>query len=374
MTQLSTSTTEANNQSTWQTPGTASGLYLRLGSNGISATSTLRTRINGSNGSQVISITASTSGEFQDLTNSDSISATNKLSAQMINGGTGTTITSDTISFLFSANTSTATRMINSGSSAQTLNNSTRFVAMAGGLAFGTTEANLQYKIKTAATMKNLMVNVSSNSKTTCTAGSRKNTGAGALTISITASTTGFFENISNSDSIVVNDLYNYSFLFGADANSITVVGMASDMITTNNTSHMLVSKNGQTLNVNTSSVIALTGAAGVVAAESDAQAKALTNLTASNLAVFLNANTVTGASTCTFRKNTVNGNQSVSITSATSGYFEDVSNTDICSSTDEINYQIVTATSGVSMSLNTVGFLATYPSGHQMALLGCGA
>jgi hypothetical protein len=69
---------------------------------------------------------------------------------------------------------------------------------------------------------------------------------------------------------------------------------------------------------------------------------------TMSNFRVYMGYNALNGTSTARTRKNSTNGNQSVSIPAATTGDFEDTSNTDSIASGDRFNYQIVTGgTSG---------------------------
>ena len=58
-------------------------------------------------------------------------------------------------------------------------------------------------------------------------------------------------------------------------------------------------------------------------------------------------SNTTTAASTLRTRVNGVNGNMSVSIPNATTGEFEDSTNTDAVASADEVNYQLVTGGTG---------------------------
>ena len=68
------STTEAGAQVTYRSAGTLSLLYFRVYENS-RGSSTFGTRVNGVNGNQSVSIGASTTGEFEDTVNTDSIVA-----------------------------------------------------------------------------------------------------------------------------------------------------------------------------------------------------------------------------------------------------------------------------------------------------------
>jgi hypothetical protein len=62
-------------------------------SNTVTATSTLRTRKNGANGGGAISISASTTGYFEDTSGTDAIMSTDYVNYQIVTGATGTSLT-----------------------------------------------------------------------------------------------------------------------------------------------------------------------------------------------------------------------------------------------------------------------------------------
>lgn len=87
------STVEADAESLGLTQFTLTNFRTFTASNGITAASTMRVRKNSANGNLVISITASTSGEFEDIVNSDSVIPTDLMDVQVTVGATGTNIT-----------------------------------------------------------------------------------------------------------------------------------------------------------------------------------------------------------------------------------------------------------------------------------------
>src|SRR5690349_17266000 len=94
------SAAESNAQITRRVPGVESNLYIRVNTND-RGTSTLRFRINGGDGNQVVSITASTTGEFEDTSNTDTIAAGDLTDYQITGGAGGTTLTFGIVSTLF---------------------------------------------------------------------------------------------------------------------------------------------------------------------------------------------------------------------------------------------------------------------------------
>lgn len=84
---LNNNTGEPNNQLPILVAKTFSGLWLNVTTNSIAATSTVNFRKNANNGNQTVSITASTTGTFEDTVNSDSVVANDLINYQVITGG-----------------------------------------------------------------------------------------------------------------------------------------------------------------------------------------------------------------------------------------------------------------------------------------------
>src|SRR5579872_752514 len=79
-------TTESQVQSTERASATYSNLYALIQANLRSTASTIRFRKNTANGNQSASITASTTGIFQDATNTDNVVATDLTCAVLVTG------------------------------------------------------------------------------------------------------------------------------------------------------------------------------------------------------------------------------------------------------------------------------------------------
>lgn len=98
-------TSETNNRYIIPFSCTLSGMWVYVIANTISATSFVRLRKNGADGNQSISITASTTGAFEDTTNSDSITSSDYVNYSVVTGGTGTSITLGPISIVVTNST-----------------------------------------------------------------------------------------------------------------------------------------------------------------------------------------------------------------------------------------------------------------------------
>lgn len=77
-------------------------LWAYVSANATSSPSTLRFRVDGGNGNEVVTIGAGATGEFEDTTNRDTLAPANELALQIVNGGGGT-LTLRSITALFTS-------------------------------------------------------------------------------------------------------------------------------------------------------------------------------------------------------------------------------------------------------------------------------
>jgi hypothetical protein len=95
---LGATTTEANAKIKTRESYTLSGMTIFTSTNGITAGSTLRLRINGAPGNQVVTIPASTASVISDTTHTDVLTATDEIDFELQSGATGTSMTVRNIS------------------------------------------------------------------------------------------------------------------------------------------------------------------------------------------------------------------------------------------------------------------------------------
>lgn len=340
---------------------TMSKLYVNVIANDRGA-STLRIQINGANGNEVVAITASTTGKFEDLVNTDVLASGNLISYQLVTGAGGTTFVFNTISHVSSPSVNTFARLVTNISLGLGAGD---FYPISGAQS-GNTEVGVQCKIfGNGGTFKNLAVFISSNTRDAdCTVTLRKNSVNQTMTVTVPTLTTGTFEDLVNTVAVVANDLVNWTTTRPGTTGTCNCIYMAVAFETTDNT--FMVNGFGSTT-VNAASTVYYTimGSPSIsVTTESEAQSEARITFTLSKLRVFIGTNTVVASSSVTLRKNAANGNQTVSITGLTTGAFEDAVNTDTVVATDLLDSQLITGAGGTSLVVRNITYLATSSSG----------
>lgn len=352
-------TTEANRQTPIRTAGTISNLYAHSPSNGHSSTSTVTLRKNTADGNNTVSIPATTTGDFLDLTSIDTIAAGDLVNYKIVIGGSGTGLWITSIKCVFNADVGTMTKFNNNNSGGMAKSAiSTEYMGVDGVGSVQATEANVARDINIAGTWKNLSLYVSANTRTdTTTYANRINTANGTLAISVTTTATGLFEDTTHSDAVAANDDINYAITAAAGSGSITTQFISSELITVDGTfdsGAMRAAGNAQGFNETNYDHVSgdLTW---FTSTWTDEYVLLPTRFT--NQVAVISANTLnSGTSTIRLRKNNANVNASLSIGFGATGTFEDTSSVDdFIHATDKANIQV--ATSGTSGSMTMRAF-----------------
>lgn len=374
---LSDVTTENNVKVIQRTAGTYSNLYIRITANSLSSSCTFTFRKNGVNGNQAITIPSSTTGAFQDTSNSDSVVAGDLVSCLLATTAGGTSITASIRSCLFAATSNTNSRML-TGGQVPFSGPATTYTTIVGAATHTATESTTQIITRTAATVKNFFVYCSSNARTnTTTIGTRLNTANGNCSVSIPAATTGLFEDTSNSDTLVSGDKPNYYITIGSGIAIMILSQIGCDFTTTNSktmfvTGAVVTSPSAGTVYTH------ITGQCFLITTELDTRCKANGAFRISNLQTNVSSNTSTSTNVVIrLRKNGANGNSVLTLPLSTdgspTGFKEDAVNTDTIVSTDELNFSIVGPSAG-ALTYTSIWALADYSSpNHNLSLLGVG-
>lgn len=369
-------TSESSRQYTYQVAGTLSGLSARVNSNSLStATLTITSRKNTGAGSQTLSITAGQTGWFTDSSNSDSISAGDEVGYQDSTAAGGSGSANITIvSANFAATSGHSIIWASSDNSvAFSGDSATRYVCLAGRYRVSSTvDDNDKFTIRAGGTLKQLSVNVPANARvTTSTIRSRINAANGNQTISVTAGSTGIFQDTSNTDTVASGDTVNASITLGTGTGTdftTTNFGATFTSSGTDNDIFAAQAAGDARAASGTASYYPICGAIEPNGDETVYQMDHNFACTASKMRVYLSANTYTGAATMRFRKNTGNGNQTLSITASTTGLFEDTTNSDSIAATDDCAYSIVGGTAN-SITINWFGMLETVSTSTTLNL-----
>jgi len=170
---------------------------------------------NGSDTSLTTTIPSSTTGTFS-YEEDVSVTAGDYLLVKSTQAGSSGTTNISGYSFVFENDDGVT---IYAGEEFQTYGNDTIYTC----LDTPVRSANIpDLPMRVAGTGKNMGINVRSNGRsTTSTFRSYKNGANGNLAVSVTASTTGYLEDTSNSDSVDIGDKYSIVYVPGSGSNSI---------------------------------------------------------------------------------------------------------------------------------------------------------
>lgn len=356
-------TTESDTQVTWRTPGTLRNLWIVVTTNSRGA-STLRSRINGANGNLSVTIPATTTGTFEDTTNSDAIADGDLLNTELAVGAGGASFIYTIQGALFIP-TTTGNTLTKHGEVFQEVRTGgalTRYYEIQGGGSNGgsATEADVQYRIRTAGTWENLNVRVTANTRVGATTyRSRINTAYGNQSISVAAAATGVFEDTTNTDAVVATDLLDIEYVQAAGGGSLTTQSRSSELNCPNAGYHLIAGSSVfNTLGAGATSYVPISGPLSSTATESLTQTKLNIITALSNLFAYIVGNTVLATTTIRTRVGGANGNQSLSIGTLATGIFEDTTNSDILTAASIVNYQVVVGAGGTSITLTMIGVL----------------
>ena len=349
---------ETQAETTHRTAGTLSKLYVLITANSLnSGSSTIYVRKNRANGSQFVSFDFATTGEFRDDSNTDSVSAADETGYRIITSGTSGSVTIRSISILFAATTNTVTRI-----------GSVNYVALAASgtqyRGFGdfrssgtsTVEAYAQSKFRCGGTLKNAFAYVNANTVSAASnVKSRINGADGNSNISITASTTGIFEDTSNTDTIAAGDLVCSVLLPGASGTSITLYHSCYEFETTTGKSQLASTLTSGRAIASLTAYAPIASALSANTTESFYRTEARVACTASDLEVYVSANTAT-ATTADLRLNGASSALTIAVGSSATGWHEDVTHTVSIAATDEINYRI--ASTGGTCTITNISMV----------------
>jgi hypothetical protein len=348
------STEENQTDVTAKVAGIFSAMTCHIAANTLSTASTVFSfRKNGANGNLSITVPAATTGVFSDLTNSDTIADGDKYNVQIAtaSGGTGTLIMGG-VGVVFKASNGHSVQYgaaidSNPAYSASTV----YYIGLAGDIGVTTVIANAEVTMGPAGVLKNLQAYVSVNGRTsTTTIGSGVNGAAGNQSLSIPASSTGLFEDNTNTDSIASGDKVCTYISTGAGTGSFGIRRINSVYTVNNGKTITMIAHTllGYSKNSGQNSHAPLGGCIPPsIAVEAEVQCNTNFAFRATKLRIRVSTNTFTGSSTATLRKNGADTALSITVPSATTGIFSDTTNTVDFSGTDLVNYRWTGGTTG---------------------------
>lgn len=361
----SSEVTEANTNVPFSGAGSFSNLAFTVLSNTVTAASTFRLRKNGSNATLLITIPSSTSGYFEDITNTDTIVANDTVNYQLALGATGTSIVVGGSCMMFSSTSNTLMKWGTASSAGSTINTaSTTTYRTFTTLVINAAESTAQTKVNQSGTWQHLQSYISSNLRTSTTViRSRINGSDGNQVLNIPALTTGAFEDTANTDTISAGSLLNYSVTTGIGTTSLVQQTLNSEFLSTVNQFTSFNSNNTSPSTTGGLDTYHSIGGADFQNSTMDAPVafKARMNLVVSKLSINVVVNTSTTSTlTLNFRKNSVNRSLKVLVPAGTTGHLEDLTNAVAATPSDLIDYLWSGFITGGSMSFRVFNALFT--------------
>lgn len=328
---------------------------LAANASAISGTCTLRTRVNGGNGSQSVSITAT--GLIEDTTNTDSIASGDLMNFQTVmsnSHGNACTLSYEAI-LIDDAGVGSAILATQGGSNSIAQN--FFFAVGAGALASGT-ESDVQVVFRASTTLSNFRVYVSTNTlNATKTIRTRKNGANGGQSVSYTASQTGEQEDTTGSDSMVAGDLLALESPASGSSGTMVMVRtqIKASAVAQIQAVASIVGSGAQ--GASTTTYVKF-GTSQTNATESNQQVKALVVDVWKNMQALVRANSRSDATTFDMRVNAASpgSGPAISVTAASTGIKEDLTGSYTTATTDLINFRRVTGGGTGTIEVDTTG------------------
>lgn len=357
--------TEVQTEMPVRVAGAFSNFLVKVVANTASVTSTVTLRQSQADTPLLHSITSDQTGTFTD-TDSVAFAATDEVDIEVtVPTEVGTnTITFGMFAAQFTPDTSTNTvtfwGFVTGGVSFSTASATTFFGLT--GVNSSATEANRQYKTKFPFTASNLYSYVGANARTTDTSFStRKNTTAGAQIVTYTSGQTGAKEDITNTDSLVVDDLYGLAITTNTGTGSITYYALG---VTAVNTADQFGFQNpGQTQNFNETIYYPIRGTSdSTQTTEANVDVYPPFTFNLGEFHTYVSANSIaTSDTTITVRENQADSALAITYSETQTGLKNDSADIlVITASTDDVCVQIATPNTSGTITLDNFGLMGS--------------
>lgn len=330
---INDTSTEAHVQTYITHAGTWSGFSLYFRSANASGDSTFTVRVNGVDTAITITVPQSTTGFFQDLTNSVHVDPGDLVSIGFTTtGGTATSAPSITTLFESDSGDSIQYNMaLDPDGYSSSLN--PRFFRVSGNLnGSPTVEADNQALMQHDGSIEAIGAYVSSNSRTTTTTfTARVNGSDGANTFAVATTATGLFMDTSHSDAFVATDLINGTYTWASGSGTIIIRNFQYTLVSANPRELTFIGGTTLARNASTGTTWNFFVGAFIGSGANEAVCRwyPITPGVFSGYAVYASANTATQTLTYQLRKNSTNVNEVVAIATGVTGWVQDVTNTD---------------------------------------------
>ena len=357
--------------------GTWSNIRCRVSTNTVTAASSFNSYVNLLPGNQSVTITASTTGWFEDTSNTDTIAAADEFAYELESGATGTTLGIKQVSSVFDSDNDTVTLLGCSSSGSSGLSASqTWYFPVIGGRDRNDTEANREYRVGEPGTWQDASITVGTNGHDTATTiRARVNAANGNQIITVPANTGGTVrEDTTNTDVLSADDDIAWQVVTGAaTSGQFNVEKIGSNLVSTDDEWFSAIHGGRQRIStgpLNTYYWPIRGEMSFPESTEADAQIEAKFDFTAKEMIAKLERVAGSVSVTYRFRVNGANGNQVITGVTAV-GVYTDTVNTDTIVDGDDICFEVSSLDQGNNFDTNYVGFIgknAAAPAGPSLA------
>lgn len=337
----STTSETAGSYTDRSSPGTLKNLYLIVVANTRSDATSCRVRQNAADTTLIFSIASSTTGTFSDTSDTVTVADGDKLNFAVTTGaGTGG-ITFAGLGLEFDYSSSGGGWLAFNNDSQNSTN--TKYVPLCGNGPTGTTRAQFGTAIYSAGTFRRLAIGAITNnlnSATVCTLGI--NASNVNETVSVTSSTTGYFEDATNTDAVTAGQTADIQIVTTASSGIITFCGgITLDPTTASEHTTGFGGSNQSTTGA--WFTFAGGGANALITTETNGQNPIPCSCTVTDPSVYITTNAAAATSNIVFRKGGVTQNNNISITASTTGRFSDTTpHTDSLIAGDKVGWNVV--------------------------------
>jgi hypothetical protein len=325
---------------------TAKNLYVGVVENTLNNSTTVRSRKNAANGNLSVSIPTGTTGDFEDTVNNDALASGNDYNYQVVTGGTSGLIRFSYISTTIEHATEQTSILCTPWCAPYPPSTGATVYYVINGKQTSTlTESNTWFTIRFSCQLSRLNVYVSSNAVVNATTvRTRKNGANGAQSISIPGGATGYFENGANADNLVSGDTINLQVAVasGGKTGRIYIQKIQMRMKATASDTFLLLSGEaaGNLIGESNYYYNYICGMVYRQTVESNVKLKVRAiYINLQNFFVRIITNTSGTATTVKTRRNSADGNLSVSIPAGGTGAYEDTTHQDTILINEKINY-----------------------------------
>lgn len=365
------STTEADLKVRFRTACTLSRLMCVIGTNDRGA-STLRLRINGANGTQSVSIPSSTTGEFVDTSGEDTVAAGDDVNTSVTTGAGGTDFRlAQAAGMIHTTGETLSVMMVGEGAVAFAVASTTYYWSPCAALGLNITQAvteatHRRFRVQ-RGTFKRLAVNVSANTRTTDTTVRGLVDGSnGNMSAVVPGSTTGLFEDTSNSDTLANNAEISVSIATGTGTGTLSLQHIKTEYVSIED--HACpTGVGGSNLNnaAGTDVEYALGGGNGTAGSPAGRARIRRGSFTAAHLQVGVSVNSLNVNSVVVLRRNAATSNLSITVASGTTGRFADTTNLQAYVDGDSISFRIETPAGTGTLTMSMLGCLIANGGGR---------